>query len=412
MKPRALPVHTQVPNFRVEDNCLLVNGRKITEVVGEVGKTPIYVYDSEMISRRIDELRDSLPGNLKLHYAIKANPLPAVVNFIAPRVDGLDVASAREMEVALASGVSATEISFAGPGKRSEELEQAAEKGVTVTVESVNELRRLERIGEALGIEPRMAVRVNPDFELRSSGMKMSGGPKPFGIDAEMVPAVLHELASLRVKFTGLHIFCGSQNLRADAIIDAQDKTLELALRLVEDAPCPPEFINIGGGFGIPYFKGDSPLDLTILGENLEKISARLEKHLPECKLVIELGRYIVGEAGLYLCRIIDRKVSRGVTYLVTDGGLHHHLPASGNFGQVIRKDYPAVVGNRVFADTLEEQTVVGPLCTPLDILSDALLLPRADVDDLIVVFQSGAYGYSASPLNFLSHPYPAEILV
>lgn len=407
-----LPVHVEVEDFPVKDNCLVIGGRTVADLAVGVGQTPFYVYDSKLIAKRINALRESFPDKLKLHYAVKANPMPAVVNFIAPKVDGLDVASASEMHVALGSGMPANDISFAGPGKRPQELEQAVAMGVTVTIESVTEMRRLADIGRNIKREPQVAIRVNPDFELRSSGMKMSGGPKPFGIDAEIVPDVLRELATLPMHFNGFHIFCGSQNLNAESIIDAQSKTVDLALRLTEYAPRSPNFINIGGGLGIPYFKGDNLLSLEPIGDNLKKLTKLASNALPDTSLVVELGRYIIGEAGLYVCRVIDRKESRGVTYLITDGGLHHHLAASGNFGQIIRKNYPVVVGTKVFSDDLEPQSVVGPLCTPLDILADKMPLPRAEIDDLIVVFQSGAYGLTASPLNFLSHPYPAELLV
>ena len=240
----------------------------------------------------------------------------------------------------------------------------------------------------------------------------MGGGPKQFGVDAERVPEMLARIGSLNLDFQGFHIFSGSQNLRADAIKEAQQKTIELALRLAEHAPAPVRVLNIGGGFGIPYFPGERPLDIVAVGANLAQLPGGMKERLPQARVVIELGRYLVGEAGIYVCRVIDRKVSRGHVFLVTDGGLHHHLAASGNFGQVIRKNYPVVVGNRVAGSERETVSVVGPLCTPLDLLADGMEMAKADVGDLIVVFQSGAYGLTASPTAFLSHPAPAEILV
>ena len=412
MTSQSLPVHTTVEPFTVTDNCLVVGGQKITELAKRLGGTPYYAYDRQLIDKRIDLLRQALPDDLHIHYAVKANPMPDVVNHIGPKVDGLDVASAREMHVALASGVPPREISFAGPGKRLEELREAVTAGIVITLESRTEMLRVVEIGKELGVRPTVAVRVNPDFELRTSGMKMSGGPKQFGVDAEIVPDLLQEIGAIDLEFVGFHIFCGSQNLQEDAIIEAQQNTVSLALRLCNDAPSPPHFINIGGGFGIPYFPGDKPLSLDRIGETLKTQVQRIHDKLPDTNVVVELGRFIVGEAGIYVCRVIDRKVSRGSTFLVTDGGLHHHLAASGNFGQIIRKNYPVIVGSRVFSDAKETQTVVGPLCTPLDLLGDRMDLPTADVDDLIVVLQSGAYGYTASPLNFLSHPAPEEILL
>ena len=322
------------------------------------------------------------------------------------------MASAGELRVALASGMDPAEVSFAGPGKTDAELAEAVAAGIVVNLESEREMERLAAQGNAAGVRPRVAVRVNPDFELKSSGMKMGGGPKQFGVDAERVPEMLGRIGGLNLDFQGFHIFSGSQNLRAEAIMEAQEKTIELALRLAVDAPAPVRLLNIGGGFGIPYFPGEQPLDVAAVGANLARLLEGARGRLPHAKVVIELGRYLVGEAGIYVCRVVDRKLSRGQVFLVTDGGLHHHLAASGNFGQVIRKNYPVVVGNRVRGSERELASVVGPLCTPLDLLAESMDLAKADVGDLIVVLQSGAYGLTASPTAFLSHPAPAEVLV
>jgi diaminopimelate decarboxylase len=249
-------------------------------------------------------------------------------------------------------------------------------------------------------------------FELKASGMKMGGGPKQFGVDADQVPRLLAEIAQLGLAFEGFHIYSGSQNLRAEAICEAQRKSLALAAALAANAPSPVKVLNIGGGFGIPYFPGESPLDLAAIGRNLESMAADTRRILPQASLVVELGRYLVGEAGLYVCEVVDRKVSRGHVFLVTNGGLHHHLAASGNFGQVIRKNYPVAIGNRVRGGAREVASVVGPLCTPLDLLADRMELAEAHPGDLVVVFQSGAYGLTASPTAFLSHPAPREVLV
>jgi diaminopimelate decarboxylase len=343
---------------------------------------------------------------------MKANPMPEVVAHLARLVDGLDVASAGELGIALEAGAPAGSISFAGPGKTDADLEAAVAAGIVVNLESESEMERLAAIASRRRTRARVNVRVNPDFELKSSGMKMGGGPKPFGVDAERVPALLHRIAALALDFQGFHIFSGAQNLRADAIAEAQRKSVELAVRLAQDAPGPVRILNIGGGLGIPYFPGDERLDVTLVATNLAAILQGLDSRLPEAQVVLELGRFLVGEAGIYVCRVIDRKISRGHCFLVTDGGLHHHLAASGNFGQVIRKNYPVAVGNRVRGAKREIVSVVGPLCTPLDLLADNLEMAAAEVGDLIVVFQSGAYGLTASPTAFLSHPLPAEILV
>lgn len=398
--------------FPVVADCLQVGGMPLPRLAQEIGRTPFYAYERRLLAERVAFIRAHLPASVKLHYAIKANPMPDLVRYMAGLVDGLDVASGGELRVALNAGMSPHEISFAGPGKRDEELAQAVTAGILLNVESFREARALARISRDMGFPARVAVRVNPDFELKASGMKMGGGPKQFGVDAEQVPELLSEIGQLGLAFEGFHIFSGSQNLRAESICDAQQKAVALAVRLAAFAPSPVRVLNIGGGFGIPYFPGELPLDIAPIGKNLAALTQQASKDLPQAELVIELGRYLVGEAGIYVCRVIDRKVSRGQVYLVTDGGMHHHLAASGNFGQVIRKNYPVVVGNKVNGEHREIASVVGPLCTPLDLLADRMELAKAEIGDLIVVFQSGAYGLTASPTAFLSHPPPAELLV
>jgi diaminopimelate decarboxylase len=406
------PIHAPLQQFPVVDDALLVGGMTIARLVAQVGQTPFYAYDREVMTRRLSTLREALPAGVSIHYALKANPMPAVVGHLASLADGLDVASSGELRIALDSGTDAAKISFAGPGKGDEELRAAIASGITLNLESAGELQRTVRIGDELGIMPRVAVRVNPDFELKSSGMKMSGGAKPFGIDAEQVPTALRQIGESNVHFRGFQIFSGSQNLRPDRLIEAQNATFDLAYRLAENAPSSIEMLNIGGGFGIPYFPGDRHLELGAVGENLALRMEECRQRLGETDVVVELGRYLVGEAGVYICEVIDKKISRGVTYLVTNGGLHHHLAASGNFGQIVRKNFPVYAAHRVAGQPRETVNVVGRLCTPLDLLGERIEIGVMERGDHVVIMQSGAYGFSSSPHRFLSHPAPLEILV
>jgi diaminopimelate decarboxylase len=406
------PKHAPLTQFEVRDGCLQIGGMPLTRLAQRVGNTPFYAYDRQRMTDRVALLRQHLPAEIQLHYAMKANPMPAVVQHMAGLVDGLDVASGAELCVALDTPMNPSLISFAGPGKTDNELSSAVAAGIVVNLESEQEMERIARIGKQSGIRPKVAVRVNPDFELKSSGMKMGGGPKQFGVDAERVPAMLDRMGSLELDFEGFHIFSGSQNLKAASIQEAHEKTFDLAFRLAPYVPSAIRTLNIGGGFGIPYFPGEEPLDLAAVGANLKRLLPGVKQQLPQAQLVIELGRYLVGEAGIYVSRIVERKVSRGQVFLITDGGLHHHLAASGNFGQVIRKNYPVVIGNKMTGGERETASVVGPLCTPLDLLADQMEMAKADVGDLVVVFQSGAYGLTASPTAFLSHPAPVEVLV
>jgi diaminopimelate decarboxylase len=405
------PVHAEQTLYPVVDNSLQVGGVPLTRLAQRVGSTPFYAYDRALIDARVRHLRAHLPAELELHFSIKANPMPALVSHVARLVDGLDVASGGELKVALDSGMAPERISFAGPGKGDAELAQAVAAGAYVHAESEREIRALARIGGQLGIAPRLVLRINPDFELKGSGMRMGGGAKQFGIDAEDAPRMMGLATELGLTVLGFHIFSGSQSLKAEAIIEAQAQTIELALRLADHARVPLQMLNIGGGFGIPYFPGEAPLDIAPIGARLADSLPRVRAALPGVQVAVEMGRYLVGEAGVYVARVVDRKVSRGQVFLVTDGGLHHHLAASGNFGQVIRKNYPVAIGNRVDGPK-EAVSVVGPLCTPLDLLAERMELPQADVGDLVVVFQSGAYGRTASPAAFLSHPDVVEVLV
>lgn len=408
----AVPGSVETCPFSVTNGELTIGGVPLSQLAARVGRTPFYAYDRSVLMRHVKGLRKTLPPAISLHYAMKANPMPALVQTMVGLVDGLDLASAGELKVALDAGAKPETMSFAGPGKRTEELWQAVAAGVTINIESSREIPDIVSAGEALGVRPRVAVRVNPDFELKASGMKMSGGPKQFGIDAEIVPDVLTQLRTLDVEFVGFHVYSGSQNLQHDAICDAQQKTLALAIRLAEHAPGPLKMLNMGGGFGVPYFPNDRPLEISPIAENLAELARIAEDKLPGAELVIELGRYLVAHSGIYVARVIDRKASRGQVFLVTDGGLHHHLAASGNFGQVIRKNYPVVSGLRMGSPEREKVSVVGPLCTPLDILGDGVELPETREGDLVCVLMSGAYGYTASPHRFLSHPEPLEVLV
>ncbi|NYT39477.1 pyridoxal-dependent decarboxylase, exosortase A system-associated [Sphingomonas sp. R-74633] len=369
-------------------------------------QTPAYVYDFAVIEARIARLRAALPARVAVHYAIKANPFPPLLERIASLVDGMDVASAGEMARALGV-MAAGEISFAGPGKRDAELEAAIRAGVTLNLESIAEGQRALATAKALGITPRLAVRVNPDFELRGSGMKMGGRASPFGIETAHVAELVAMIHGEGGEWRGLHIFAGSQSLDTAAIIATQAATVDLAARLADQIGAVPPLVNLGGGLGIPYFPGDTPVAVEAIGAALAGAVGTLDTDY-----AIELGRWLVGEAGVYLARVVDRKESQGETFLVVEGGLNHHLAATGNFGTVVRRNYPVAVAHRMQDPAEEVVTVVGPLCTPLDRLADRVALPRAEVGDMIAVFASGAYGATASPSAFLGHPPVTELLV
>ena len=400
------------PGFAMIDGELAIGTRTASALVAEAGQTPLFVYSAAMIRRRVRDLLAVLPNRVAVHYAVKANPYGPVLQLMSELVDGFDIASAGELNLVQQVGIDPHRISFAGPGKRTAELEVAIAAGVTLNLESEGEASRALAAADRLGITPRLAIRVNPEFDLKGSGMKMGGGAKQFGIDAERVPALARMVIASGAEWRGFHIFAGSQALSAAAIIDTQAQALALAAQLAEASGAALPHCNLGGGLGIPYFPGDAQVDSAAIGAALGEALEQLPGVLAETQFCLELGRYLVGEAGVYLTEIVDRKVSHGEVFLITDGGLHHQLAASGNFGTVVRRNYPVAIATKFDAPVEEEASVVGCLCTPLDRLAEKGGFPRADVGDLIAVFCAGAYGASASPAQFLGHGPAAEMLV
>ncbi len=380
----------------------------LADLVGRHG-TPLYLYSAALLDRRLAALRAELPAGLRLLYSVKANPHPAVVARLAAGVDGGDVASAAELALAREAGMAGSAISFAGPGKSDADLAAAVAAGARVVLESAAEARRLASLAPA-GCRPRVALRLNPPFAFASDA-PMAGGPRKFGVDSEEAPAVLAEIGRLPLAFEGFHVYAGSRCLDARALADAQRAILRLACDLAPHAPAPVASLNLGGGFGIPSFPGESALDLAAVGDALRALVRDAARRLPGAALCLELGRYLAGEAGLYLARVVERKRSRGRTFLILDGGAHHHWHATGALEGRRHLHFPlAVVGGA--ARPPERATVCGPLCAPFDTWAEEILLPAAEPGDLVAVFQSGAYGLTASPQGFLGRLPAAEVLV
>lgn len=402
---------TALDAFSCADGVLCIGGKTPVQIAAMLDAEVFYAYDRQALRHKMQRLRNALPAAVKLHYAVKANPYGPVVQQMASLVDGMDVASRRELLLALQSGMTASQISFAGPGKTDTELAAAIAAGCVVHLESANEMRRLQRLCLETNTTAQVALRINPEFELKGAGMKMAGGAKAFGIDQSQVFALLAEVQQGLLQLVGFHLYCGSQNLHADAILQSQRQSLQLLTQL--RPMCPDlRFFNLGGGFGVPYFPADKPLDLDAVGAGMTALLHEFAPSIAGLELVLELGRYLVADAGVYLSRVIDIKTSHGSTFVVTNGGLHHHLANSGNFGQVVRRNYPVVLANKLDQPVAGPLQVVGPLCTPLDVLADKVLLPTPDIGDWFAVLQSGAYGASASPQGFLSHGAVAEILL
>jgi len=401
------------PWFGAENGMLLIGGCGAASLVDEAGDTPLFAYDMNIIQAQVRRFRDAMPAAVHLHYAVKANPFAPLLARMALQVDGFDIASGGELEMALEADMAPERISFAGPGKRNDELSAAIFAGATINLESEGEARRALAAADAIGKRPRLAIRVNPDFDLKGSGMRMGGGAKPFGVDTDRAAALAHTVIDAGADWRGWHIFAGSQNLDPLAIIETQAATIALAARLSDEVGASPPWVNLGGGFGLAYFPGDERLDIRPIGVALDTALEERADILHDSGFAIELGRWLVGEGGVYLTRVVDVKVSQGETFVVVDGGLHHQLAASGNFGTVVRRNYPIALANRFGAAPAEEPvTVVGCLCTPIDRLGDKVALPPVEEGDLIAIFLAGAYGASASPTAFLGHPGPRELLL
>lgn len=379
----------------------------IRTIVNIAGQTPAYIYRRSVMQNKIQLAKTTLPDAVSLHYSVKANPLPQLVSYIAGFVDGMDVSSQSELLLAIATGLPASGISYSGPGKTDSELLAAIAAKVIVCIESLNELHRLLEVSEATGYKPNVAVRINPPFNIKRSGMVMGGGSQQFGIDLENIDSIFKCLKSNGLACAGLHCYPASQMLDEAIVTNVHAKTLDMLLALADTHELSGASLNIGGGLGIPYFKNEKELDIRYIGDALDK---KLSSTGFEGKLIVELGRYLVADSGTYIAQVVDRKVSRGKTYLILDGGLNHHLAATGNLGQVIRKNFP--ISSSSTSENKEVVSIVGPLCTPLDILGEDVELPVTQVGELVAVHQSGAYGYSASPQKFLGHKQATEVFI
>ena len=393
---------------------LHVGGVPVGAVAARHG-TPLFVYDAGILDWAWERLRAALPERFAIAYSVKANPNRAILRHFLAKGAGLEVASAGELQQALEAGASPEHIVFAGPGKTEAELEMAVTAGIgEVHVESALEARRLGAIGRRLGVRARAALRVNPGPEAQGGAMRMGGKPTPFGVDEERLDEALDVLLGEPIEFRGLHLFAGTQILDHAVLSRQYRHGIEIARRVASRIGRPLATVDFGGGLGIPYFANETDLDVEKLREELTALLIDIEDdpRLRGTRFLVEPGRYLVGAAGIYVTRIIDVKVSRGKTFYVVDGGMNHHLAASGNLGQVIKRNFPVAVLNRLAVEPGHPVDVVGPLCTPLDTLARDVVLPPAEVGDLVGIFQAGAYGLTASPVGFLSHPTPAEVLV
>ena len=402
-------------NFASASGELVIDGIPISKLVAKYG-TPLYVYDSSVIEKQRSLLRKTLPDKFAISYSIKANPNPAVLKFFIAKGCGLEIASVGEFHKAIRAGCPPKDIIFAGPGKKESELETVLKQDIgEIHVESTLEIDRIAKIAADLNIKAQIAIRVNPSSEAQGGAMRMGGKPAPFGIDEEILDTVVDRIVGdENLKLRGIHLFIGTQILDCQVLLSQYRKGIEIAKKVAQRIQQPVHTLDFGGGLGIPYFTKDKEIEMDEFKQGLSALMSEIADKplLTPTQFLVEPGRFLVGESGIYIAQINDIKVSRGKKFAITDGGLHHHLAASGNFGQVIKRNYPVALINKLDREPIETLDVVGPLCTPLDVLARSIFLPEAEVGDLVGIFQSGAYARSASPLEFLSHPQPPEIWI
>ncbi|EYR77441.1 type III PLP-dependent enzyme [Shinella sp. DD12] len=409
MTRHGYPLATEL--FEVRGDDLHVGELSVREIVSQMG-SPAYIYDGAVMRRAYRRLAAVLDGFAAIYYSAKANPARSVIRLFIEEGAGVEIASIGEYHAAIAAGAKPERILFAGPGKRHAELAAVIDGGIgEIHIEGHDEIARLRAIGRPV----RASLRINPVPAVQVGAMRMGGKATAFGFDEEDLDAAIAAvLAVPNIELVGIHVYGGTQILDAAALIESWRHAVTLAARVARTSGRPLATIDLGGGLGIPYYDGDRPLDLDAVAAAIPDLTAliRSEPLLAGARAIVEPGRFLVGTAGLYVSEINAVKTSRGVRFLVLEGGMNHHLAASGNLGQVIKRNYPVVAPAHMAAGPDLPATVVGPLCTPLDTLARDTGLPALAAGDLVAVLQSGAYGLTASPGHFLSHPAPAEALV
>ena len=391
---------------------LYVGGLPVTELVEKYGE-PMYVYDAEVIESQYRKLKSVLPEQIEIFYSMKANPNVSLVSFLSRLTTGVDVSSLREMYVAEQAGFTPDRMLFVGPSKSERELREAISKKIfLLVVESEQELLQADKIAGELGVTANIALRINPAFDAAGSKLKMGGGARQFGVDEEGVESILRQAANLRhARVTGIHVYLGTRILDYDVAWKNTRYVLELAQRLRETSGIELSLVDFGGGLGVPYFNGEHDFDIEKFGEEFRKFFDVYLASMPPTRYIMELGRYLVAESGIYVTRARYVKKSRGQKFVLVSGGMNHHQ-ATTSIGSLVKNHFPMEVLNKMGLPKEEEAHVCGPLCTPADVLGKSVKMTEVEPGDLLGLLKSGAYGLTASPLKFLSHDHPIEVMV
>ncbi|MBU9825180.1 diaminopimelate decarboxylase [Rahnella perminowiae] len=375
--------------------------------------TPFYAYSASQIRADFSALKNSLPDDIHYFYSLKANPNKALVRLLNQAGTGCEVCSLAELETVLSQGVEPQDIIFVGPGKYIAELTQCCRIGIkAVVIESIEEMKLLNDIAASMGVIQTIALRINPDFIGEKAKLVMSGKPRQFGIDEQLLPQAFSCVGQQsHLRLAGIHIYLGTRILDWQALAKNTLNILSLAESLQNTYKIHFDFVDVGGGFGVRYFDKEKALDIDSLGDALTDIIRTYHENFPRCKIIVELGRYLIARAGVFVTRVNYLKPSRDEWFAVCDGGANCHGSAAG-INSLIRRNFPMARLGETRSDQQYRYQVTGPLCTPTDLLGENVMLAELRPGDLIGIGHSGAYGASASPVNFLGFGHPAEILV
>lgn len=398
--------------IQVRDGVLCAGDFSCEQLALKFGE-PIFVFDGDTIAQQVSRLRSVLPPNMELMYSMKANPNISITSLLGSMVDGLEVSSIGELYLASCAGITPNRIIFVGPAKSDEELREALLSRIAcLVVESESELEKVSDLAQELQITVRTALRVNPEIDGPGPKLRMGGAPRQFGIDESEILAVLERAMLLpNLKICGLHAYVGTRILDAHAVAENTRAIVKLACRLQREAGVRFDFVDVGGGLGVSYYADETELDLDLLGEELQAIARWFHSVMPATRLVMELGRFLVAGSGIYLARVRYIKSSRGLKYALLGGGMNHMMAATGA-GSLVRQNFSLLIANKADRPTTEIVNICGPLCTPQDVLGKGAEVPEIVPGDLVAIRNAGAYGLTASPSDFLSHPRPAEVMV
>ena len=382
----------------------------INEIDKKYG-TPMYLYDKNIICNNYKRLRSSILPEAKLFYSMKANPVVGICKMLHDMGAGIEVASGGELSIALKAGIPASDIVFSGPGKTESEIQKAVASDIKmINTDSLDEIAIVDRIAAEQHKIMKVGIRINPAVSFSNAKIKMSGVASQFGVEEEKIDMVLNEIHRFEnIKVCGFQIYMGTQMLLAEDIIQNTEYALELFLRLANKHSIQLEVANVGGGFGVKYFEKENDLDLEELKTRMNDLYEKYKSELDNTEIIFESGRFVMAESGRFITKVLYVKESKGVKYVVCDGGANFHSSAAF-LGRFVRNNFPITTFPE--SDEKEAAVIVGPLCTPIDILGQNVMISKnIKKGDYVIVEKSGAYGLTYSPLAFLSHSTPVEIL-